>query len=544
MFLIRDKFKKEKAIKSEYGKTKYAIEMHDITKTFNNGAIIANDQLNLKVKTNTIHAIVGENGAGKSTLMSILFGIYQPDSGEIKVNEHVIKFNSAQDASYAGLGMVHQHFKLVHVFSLLENIILGAEVTNRFGFLNMKKAHAKVTELAHKYNLPINLNKTVEQASVGEQQRVEILKLLYRDANILIFDEPTAVLSDAEIESFLDMLLEFKKLGKTIILITHKLNEVKKIADHATVIRLGKNVGEFDIQKTSTDHIANTMVGHELNVQANNMLDYVANEQPVILQIEDLHIQHIANHKVEALRGISLEVHAGEILGVAGVEGNGQSELAMAIGGLIKPTSGVIRLIKHEQLNQQFTINNLSIREIYELGISHVPEDRHKYGLLLDETVAFNCAASQISKRPFSRFGFLNKPVINNYAANLCKKFDIRGAHNGTNIARNLSGGNQQKLVFAREISRPHKLIIYVQPTRGLDLGAIQEIHKHITADAKNGAAVILISYELDEIFNIASNIIVMSRGEIVYRGRTVDTTRKMIGHHISRHDTKIGERA
>jgi simple sugar transport system ATP-binding protein len=463
----------ENKIKQIYGKSEFAIEMYDITKTFANGSIVANKDVTLKVKTNTIHAIIGENGAGKSTLMSILFGIYHPDGGHIKVNGENIKFNSAQDASRVGLGMVHQHFKLVNVFTILQNIILGAEITKPFGILNNREAERKINELATKYNLPVDLHKNISDASVGEQQRVEILKLLYRDSDILIFDEPTAVLSDDEIKGFLKMLLEFKRMGKTIIIITHKLSEVKEVADEATVIRLGRKVGEFNVSETDIQQMANMMVGYQLEDVPNQMLHYEKNNQPIVLQVVDLHAHRISNNKVQALNGVSFNVHEGQILGIAGVEGNGQTELALAIGGLMKPISGNIKFIVKGEENITHSLENLSIKKIYKLGISHVPEDRHKYGLLLDETVAFNCVTAQIDEKPFSRFGFLNKRAIYQYANNLCVKFDVRGAKGGKSIARSLSGGNQQKLVFGREISRPHKLIIYVQPTRGLDIGAI-----------------------------------------------------------------------
>ncbi|MDR0675160.1 MAG: ABC transporter ATP-binding protein [Mycoplasmataceae bacterium] len=528
-------------IKENYGKTKFAVEMYDINKTFANGSIIANENITLKVKTNTIHAIIGENGAGKSTLMSILFGIYQSDKGYIKINGENVNFNSAQDATKVGLGMVHQHFKLVQVFTLLENIVLGAEITNRFGLLNNHHAETKIQKLACKYNLKVDLHKKVSQVSVGQQQRVEILKLLYRDSDILIFDEPTAVLSDTEIKSFLKMLLQFKKQGKTIIIITHKLNEIKEVADEATVIRLGRKIAEFNISKTSISTMANAMVGHQLKEEYNSMLTYKFNQKPIVLQVDNLHAHRISTNKVEALKGISFKVHAGQILGIAGVEGNGQTELALAIGGLLKPISGDIKLVDAAQNNKTHYLNHLTVKEIYKLGISHIPEDRHKYGLLLDETVAFNCVTPQIDEKPFSRFGFLNKKAISQYANNICVKFDVRGSHSGKSLARSLSGGNQQKLVFGREISRPHKLIIYVQPTRGLDIGAIQSVHRHIVEDAKKGAAVILISYELDEIFKITSDIMIMSHGHVVYYGSTQYTTRSMVGHYIGNHKHASG---
>jgi simple sugar transport system ATP-binding protein len=518
-------------IKQLYGKTEYAVEMYGVTKSFANGTIIANKDITLKVKTNTIHAIIGENGAGKSTLMSILFGIYHPDEGHIKINGQQVKFNSAHGATQAGLGMVHQHFKLVQVFTLLENIILGAEVSDRFGFLHNHQAKIKILELARKYNLKIDLYKKAARVSVGAQQRAEILKLLYRDSDILIFDEPTAVLSDVEIKGFLKMLLEFKKQGKTIIIITHKLSEVKEVADCATAIRLGQKVGEFNVGNTSIKRMTTMMIGRNMQNTNNRMLSYKSNQHPVVLQVENLHMHRVSTNKVEAIKGISFNVHAGQILGVAGVEGNGQTELALAIGGLFKPIDGNIKLI--DSKNTQL-LNNLSVKQIYKLGISHVPEDRHKYGLLLDETVAFNCVTPQIDEQPFSRFGFLNKKAINEYANRICAKFDVRGTHRGKSLARSLSGGNQQKLVFGREISRPHKLVIYVQPTRGLDVGAIQAVHNHIMADAKSGSAVILISYELDEIFKLASDIMVISRGLIAYNGPTKNTTRAMVGRYIA----------
>jgi simple sugar transport system ATP-binding protein len=404
---MKSKMRKiENSIRDLYGKSQYAVEMHNITKTFGNGSIIANEDISLLVKTNTIHAIIGENGAGKSTLMSILFGIYQPNAGTIKINGEAIHFHSAQDATKVGLGMVHQHFKLVQVFSLLENIILGSEVTKRFGFLDLDKAKQKIQSLSKKYKLNVDLNKKVEDASVGEQQRVEILKLLYRDSNILIFDEPTAVLSDSEIKNFLKMVLDFKKQGKTIIIITHKLNEVKEIADEATIIRLGKKINHCNVSATPIHELSSMMVGRQLHIQKNHMLSYKKDEQMPILKIDNLHVKNISGHKIDALKGISFNVHKGEILGIAGIEGNGQTELALTIGGLVKPTHGSIKLVKTStnklDLYETIDLTNLSVKEIYQHGISHVPEDRHKYGLLLDETVSYNCVAPIIDQKPFS----------------------------------------------------------------------------------------------------------------------------------------------
>ncbi|GHU33041.1 sugar ABC transporter [Bacilli bacterium] len=523
-------------MKKIISKEQYAVKLVNVTKTFANGSIIANDHVNLNIRKNEIHALVGENGAGKSTLMSALFGLYAPDSGEIYVNDQQVHFKSAQDAARHGLGMVHQHFKLVGVYTLLENIILGAEKTKR-GFLDKKSAATRINEIATRYNLDINPKLTANEASVGEQQRAEILKLLYRDADILIFDEPTAVLSDDEIKGFLKMLLEFKKLGKTIILITHKLNEVKQVADRATVIRLGKVVETYDVSKTTTQDLANAMVGKHLSKFQNPLAHVDDSKAPVVLEVNNLKVSKISEPSLMALKNISFQLKAGDIVGIAGIEGNGQTELAMALGGLLKPQEGNMRFYYNGSGYIDIEKNNVST--LYRHGISHVPEDRLKYGLILDDTVAMNVVAPQISERPFSRFGFINFREINRYAKIICAEFDVRGAAGGTAYTRGLSGGNQQKLVIGRELSRLHKLLIIVQPTRGLDLGAIQFIHQKMIKDAESGSAILLISYELDEIFDISNKIMVMEGGEIVYQGKTKDTTREQVGKFISRVEHK-----
>jgi simple sugar transport system ATP-binding protein len=513
--------------------SKLAVKMVNITKTFGGGKIFANKDVNFDVIRGEIHAIVGENGAGKSTLMSILFGLYKPDSGKILINGRTVNFNSASEAQEFKLGMVHQHFKLVNVYTLLENIILGAEIT-KHGFLDKRTAARQITKIAHDYNLPITLNRKVYDASVGEQQRVEILKLLYRGADILIFDEPTAVLSDEEIKGFLKMLLEFKKQGKTVILITHKLNEVIQVADRATVIRRGMVVQTYNVKKINTSVLAIAMVGKRLETFENTMLDKTFENKPVALEIKNLTITNQIHKTLDKIKNLSLKVHQGEIIGIAGIEGNGQSELALAITGLLKPKSGEILFYKDK--NKIIHVEKASVNELYkDKGIANVPEDRHKYGLILDDTVAMNTVLQMLSQRPFSRFGFVNKHEIYEYSKHICNEFDVRGTAGGNSYARALSGGNQQKLVLGREITRKHKLIIFVQPVRGLDIGAINFIHKKIAEDANRGAAVILISYEIDEILNVASRVVIMDSGKIVYDKPTKHTNKQLVGQYLSR---------
>ncbi len=538
----KKKITKKQIITNETNhKSPYAVEMLHITKTFNNGTFKANDDLTFQVKWNEIHAIVGENGAGKTTLMSMLFGMMRQDKGEIKIDGENVRFHSPNDATKYGLGMVHQHFKLINVYTLLDNIILGAEKT-KYGFLNRKIAKEKIERLAKEYNLPVNLNTKVNAASVGEQQRAEILKLLYRDANILIFDEPTAVLSDREIEGFLQMLKEFKRLGKTIIIITHKLNEVEAVADRVAVIRKGKLIETLNMKDTNIDHLANLMVGKKLTLSKNNTNDKNYQSRPKICSVKNLKAYKISQKRVLALNNLNLDIHEGEILGLAGIEGNGQTELALILGGLLKSrVEGDVK-IYDVKTQQEFDILKSPISKLYDVGVSHVPEDRLKYGLVLDEPVSINTVLPQIHQKPFSFLGFLNHHVINNYARSIIEKWDVRGANNGKAMARSLSGGNQQKLVIGRELSRKHNFAIFVQPTRGLDLGAIQYVHEKIIEDAKSGAAILLISYELDEILSIASRIAVIDRGKIVYNALRNETNREIIGAYIANSVTKSNQ--
>ena len=521
-------------------KSPYAVELLSITKTFNDGALKANDHLTLRVKKGEIHALVGENGAGKTTIMSMLFGVVKPDQGLIYVNGKETHFKSPNEASAAGIGMVHQHFKLVNAFTVHQNIILGAEKT-KAGFIDYKKSRAKIEQLMKRYDLEVELDSKVIAVSVGQQQRTEILKLLYRDANILIFDEPTAVLSDKEIAGFLDMLLEFKKQGKTIILITHKLDEVKKVADQATIIRHGQSIETVDVKKTKVQDIANAMVGRNLVLNVNDA-DAVSKDKPVVVSVKNLCANKVSQPKVRALNNLNLDIRQGEILGIAGVEGNGQTELALILGGLLKnKVTGDVK-IYNPRTRVETNVLKTSVNKLYTVaGVAHIPEDRLKYGLVLDETVAMNTVLPQINNAPFSRGGFINQNAIDRYAQEIIRDWDVRGANRGRALARALSGGNQQKLVVGRELTRKHTFAIFVQPTRGLDMGAIQFIHEKIMEDARNGNTVLLISYELDEILAISSRIAVMNHGKIVFEAPAKQVTREIIGKYISRGATAKG---
>lgn len=501
-------------------KADYAIEMLNIYKSFLNGKVIANDGIDLRVKRNEVHAIIGENGAGKSTLMSILFGIYSPDSGTIKVNGEQVFFSSAKDASKVGLGMVHQHFQLVPTNTVLQNVILGSEIaTLKLGFLQNKEAREKITAIIDKYKLNLDIDEKISKLTVGQQQKTEILKLLYRNANILIFDEPTAVLSPDEIEQFLKMIKDLKNEGKTIIIITHKFNEIKSIADRATVIRLGTFISDFDIKDKTIEQMAAEMIGREVVDIKNSNHKFAAD---VVLEIKDLKI-HLTRNTEKDVPPMNFKIHAGEIFAIAGVEGNGQSELVQAISGLSHKYEGKIILSGKN-------ISNYSIEKRNEAGLSHIPENRHKHGLILDLPIYMNAVANEIDKQPFSKYGFLNETQIREYTRNLIKKFDIRGSTRGTSMARGLSGGNQQKLILARELSHDNKLIIMMQPTRGLDLGAVTYIHEKILEEKAKGHAILLISYELDEIISLADTIAVMSDGELLEASDTKRMTRSHIG--------------
>lgn len=499
---------------------KYAIEMIDIYKSFNNGRIKANKGITIRVKKNEVHAIIGENGAGKSVLMSILFGIYEADSGEIKVNGQSVMYSSAMDATYDGLGMVHQHFKLVETYTAYQNIILGCENVNKWGIVEHKQAKQRLKNIIEKYNLKLDINKKVSKLNVADQQKIEIIKLLYRDVDILIFDEPTASLSDLEIKNFLEIIKRLKQEGKTIILITHKFNEIKEVADRGSVIRLGTFICDFDIKDYTSEQMATLMVGNEIATTINKEKGKIGDK--VVLSVKDL----IINNGIKG-NPISFDVREGEIFAIAGVTGNGQSELALMLSGLQKPKHGSIKLCDKK-------ITTKSIKKRYDYGLSFVPEDRHKHAIILDMPIYLNTALNRIDSKQFSKNGIINDASIRENARILIKKYDVRGTTRGLTNVRLLSGGNQQKLVLGREIENDHKLLILVQPTRGLDLSAINNIHKLILEEKAKNKAILLISYELDEIMSIADTVAIMSKSSFVKVSNINNITRDEIGKIMS----------
>ncbi|WP_400163065.1 ABC transporter ATP-binding protein [Brevibacillus sp. TJ4] len=500
--------------------------MRGITKRF--PGIIANDNISLSVRKGEIHALLGENGAGKSTLMNILFGLYQPDEGEILINEKQVKITSPNVANELGIGMVHQHFMLVETFTVTENIILGNEPKNGLQ-IDMKKAIRDVEELSQKYGLKVDPNAKIEQISVGMQQRVEILKTLYRGAEILIFDEPTAVLTPQEINELIEIMHNLVKEGKTIILITHKLKEIMAVCDAVTIIRRGKVIDSLEVKHTNPDELAAKMVGREVNFSVDKK---EAQPKEPILVVENVVAK--GNRGVNALNGINLEVRAGEILGIAGVDGNGQSELVEALTGLRKISEGRILLNGKE-------ISNHTPREISESGLSHIPEDRHKRGLVLDFTMSENMVLETYFHPTFCKNGFLDYGAIDKHAAKLIEEFDVRTPSIHT-PARALSGGNQQKAIIAREVNKDPDLLIAAQPTRGLDVGAIEFIHRRLVEQRDKGKAVLLLSLELDEIINVSDRIAVIYEGKIVGIVDAKSTGEQELGLMMSGGKRKQGE--
>ncbi len=491
----------------------YVIEMLGIRKEF--PGIVANDDITLQVKEGEIHAILGENGAGKSTLMSILFGLYHADRGVIRVRGREVRINSPNDANDLGIGMVHQHFQLVHNYTVTENIILGKEG----GFvLDTRQAGKKIKALSEKYGLNIDPDSVIENITVGMQQRVEILKMLYRDANILIFDEPTAVLTPQEIDELMEIMRSLAKEGKSIILITHKLAEIKAVAERCTVIRRGKLIGVVDVASTSVDEMAAMMVGRQVNFKVEKT---PARPGSCVLSIQDLCVMN--NKKVLGVKNFSLDVYAGEIVGIAGVDGNGQSELIEAITGLRPAESGKVMLLGQD-------ITRASIRERNEAGIGHIPEDRQKRGLVLSETLCDNFIIKDFDKAPFSRYGFLNRKEIRSYSSKIVEQYDVRSGEGVDSLAGKLSGGNQQKAIIGREVTADPELLIAVQPTRGLDVGAIEFIHRALVRHRDNGKAVLLVSFELDEIFNLSDRIAVINAGQLIDIVNTSETDEYAVG--------------
>ena len=588
----------------------FVIEMRHITKEF--PGIIANDDITLQLKRGEIHALLGENGAGKSTLMSVLFGLYQPEKGEILKNGQVVKISNPNDATALGIGMVHQHFKLVEVFSVLDNIILGAE-PNKAGFLTKKEEREKVVALSEKYGLMVDPDAIIEDITVGMQQRVEILKMLYRDNEILIFDEPTAVLTPQEIDELMKIMKNLAAEGKSILFITHKLNEIMAVADRCSVLRKGKYIGTVEIKDTTKEELSEMMVGRQVKFEVDKD---EAVPGDVVLDVEKLCVESKI-HKKLAVKDVSFQVHAGEIVCIAGIDGNGQTELVYGITGLEKLAPNVEEDVeehiekpvwqklkeveKQERAKLFFTqcgeqlkfffvelgkkiwkklkkfgetvaakavalwnelvllfnknkaqdldpnadvkgritlcgqdITKAQIRKRSKTGMSHIPEDRHKYGLVLDYTLEQNMVLQRYWQKEFEKVGFIKKKAVRKYSDKLIEQYDVRSGQGSVTMVRSMSGGNQQKAIVARELDREHKLLIAVQPTRGLDVGAIEYIHSQIVKDRDAGAGVLLVSLELDEVMNLSDRILVMYEGEIVGELDPKKTTVQELGLYMA----------
>lgn len=588
----------------------YVIEMRHITKEF--PGIIANDDITLQLKRGEIHALLGENGAGKSTLMSVLFGLYQPEKGEILKDGKVVKINSPNDATALGIGMVHQHFKLVEVFSVLDNIILGAE-PNKAGFLTKKEARKKVVDLSEKYGLKIDPDAIIEDITVGMQQRTEILKMLYRDNEILIFDEPTAVLTPQEIDELMQIMRNLAAEGKSILFITHKLNEIMAVADRCSVLRKGKYIGTVNVADTTKEELSKMMVGRDVKFAVDKD---DAQPKGEILKVENLCVESKI-HKKLAVKDVSFTVHSGEIVCIAGIDGNGQTELVYGLTGLEKLAPNIDEteerkidvpvwtklknVDKKERAKLFFTqsgefiryffvklgfkiwdwmkkvgegiaskcvalwnklvfvfdknrresidvnadvkgrvylcgqdITKASIRKRSKTGMSHIPEDRHKHGLVLDYSLEQNMVLQRYWGKDFQAGGFIKKKSVRKYSDNLIAQYDVRSGQGSVTKVRSMSGGNQQKAIVARELDRPHNLLVAVQPTRGLDVGAIEYIHAQIVKDRDEGAGVLLVSLELDEVMNLSDRILVMYDGEIVGELDPKKTTVQELGLYMA----------
>jgi simple sugar transport system ATP-binding protein len=491
------------------------VQMKNITKKFGN--FVANDNINLTVHKGEVHALLGENGAGKSTLMNILYGLYQPTSGEIHINEKKVKIDNPNVAIENGIGMVHQHFMLVPPFTVAENIILGMEPVSGLGKIDIEKAIKDVKKLSEQYGLHVDPTAKVEDITVGMQQRVEILKALYRGAEILILDEPTAVLTPQEIKELINIIRNLTKQGKSIIIITHKLKEIKEAADFCTIIRRGKYIDTVDVEKTTEDDLAAMMVGREVNFKVDKKEQELGD---VVLKVENLVAKD--NRGLNVLNNLSLEVKRGEILGIAGIDGNGQSELVEVLTGLRKCESGSVFINGNN-------ITNKTPKEIFEFGLSNIPEDRQKRGLVLDFTVAENMVLENYSKKEFSKGFRLLEENIKSFARDLIAKFDVRPADE-TLKARALSGGNQQKIIIAREVTNDPDLLIATQPTRGLDVGAIEFVHKSLVEQRNKGKGVLLVSLELDEVISVSDRIAVIYEGKIVGTVDSKDADENTLG--------------
>lgn len=501
----------------------YIVEMRHITKRF--PGIVANKDVTIQIKKGEIYAILGENGAGKSTLMSMLFGMYEPDEGEIYIRGKKEIISSPRYATQLNIGMVHQHFKLVSNYTIAENIIMGIEPVKKvlgiFPYVDIKGANEKIARLSRQYGLEVDPKKVISDINVSVQQRVEILKMLYREAEILIFDEPTALLTPQEIEFLLKIIKGLRDGGKTIILITHKLEEIKKVADRCAILRRGELIDVLDVQSTSTKEMASKMVGREVSFTLDKT---PAKFRDVVLDVKNLTVTN--EDKFQVVKNVSFSVHGGEIFAIAGVSGNGQVEIADAIAGLMKANSGQILLNGKD-------ITEYSIRKRTLEGIAYIPEDRQTYGLILDFTLEDNLALKNYFKEPFSRKGILNKKEFETYGEKLIQEYDVRSGQGNRTQVRSMSGGNQQKAIIAREIQQDTPLLIFVQPTRGLDIGAIENIHKQILAERDKGKAILLISLELDEIMNLADTIGVIYNGQIQKIADASTLTTKEVGQFM-----------
>ena len=500
----------------------YAIEMLNITKRF--PGIIANDNISLQLRKGEIHALLGENGAGKSTLMSVLFGLYQPEEGTIVKDGEVVKINDPNDANALGIGMVHQHFKLVECFTVLDNIIMGVEPVGHLGFLHKQEAREKVLALSKKYGLDVNPDAKIEDITVGMQQRTEILKMLYRENDILIFDEPTAVLTPQEIDELMQIMRNLAAEGKSILFISHKLAEIMAVADRCTVLRKGKYIGTVNTKDTTMEELSAMMVGRNVN--------FHVEKQPVTPGETVLEVRHMTvaskTHNNNAVKDVSFKVRRGEIVCIAGIDGNGQSELVYGLTGLEPLVSGEIILDGQD-------ITKASIRKRSIAGMSHIPEDRHKHGLVLDYSLEYNMILQTYFESRFTnKMGFLRRKNIRSFSDRLIEEYDVRSGQGSVTIARSMSGGNQQKAIIARELDKQPEVLVAVQPTRGLDVGAIEFVHKQLVTQRDAGKAVLLISLELDEVMDVPDRILVMYEGEIVGELDPKKTTQEELGLYMA----------
>ncbi len=501
--------------------TPYAIEMLNITKRF--PGIIANDNITLQLKRGEIHALLGENGAGKSTLMSVLFGLYQAEEGEIRKDGKVVHITDPNVANDLGIGMVHQHFKLVECFTVLDNIILGVE-PNKMGVLKKDDARKKIIELSEKYGLMVDPDAKIEDITVGMQQRTEILKMLYRENEILIFDEPTAVLTPQEIDELMQIMRNLKAEGKSILFISHKLAEIMAVADRCTILRKGKYIGTVETKDTTAQELSSLMVGRNVNFHVEKQPEKLGD---VVLEINNMTVAS-KTHKNNAVKNVSLKVRAGEIVCIAGIDGNGQTEFVHGLTGLEPLVSGSIKLKGQD-------ITKAPIRRRNTSGMSHIPEDRHKHGLILDYSLEYNLVLQTYFEPEYtSKLGFLRKDNIRKTAERLIDEFDVRSGQGPVTMARAMSGGNQQKAIIAREIDKDPDLLVAVQPTRGLDVGAIEFVHKQLIERRDSGKAVLLISLELDEVMDVPDRILVMYEGEIVGEFDPKKTTQEELGLYMA----------